>query len=141
VGNSQLVCALNQLKENIDSGPFNAIQNAVAHALRHHERIVPPIREKFKQRALDFCAVLRAGGWQFPDPKGSCFVWARPPVKCDSLDAVYFMLDKISVLTAPGSGFGKYGEGYVRFSLTEPDHMLKEAAKRIKLLDWSLLKQ
>jgi LL-diaminopimelate aminotransferase len=140
VGNSQLVCALNQLKENIDSGPFNALQNAVAHALKHHERIVPPIREKFKQRAAAFCAVLRESGWQFPDPQGSCFVWARPPVKCASLDAVYFMLDKISVLTAPGSGFGKYGEGYVRFSLTEPDQALKEAAKRIKLLDWSLLK-
>jgi len=50
------------------------------------------------------------------------------------------MLDKISVLTAPGSGFGKCGEGYVRFSLTEPDAALKEAAKRIKQLDWSLLK-
>jgi LL-diaminopimelate aminotransferase len=140
VGNSKLVCALNQLKENIDSGPFNAIQNAVAYGLKHHEKIVPPIREKFKHRAAAFCAALKANGWHFPDPKGSCFVWARPPVKCTSIDAVYFMLEKASILTAPGSGFGKYGEGYVRFSLTEPDTALKEAERRIKALDWTALK-
>jgi len=140
VGNSKLVCALNQLKENIDSGPFNAIQNAVAYALRHHEKIVPPIRAKFKQRAGLFCKALRESGWRFPDPEGSCFVWARPPAAVRSLDAVYFMLEKASILTAPGSGFGKYGEGYVRFSLTEPDSALKEAACRIKALDWSSLK-
>ena len=51
VGNSKLVCALNQLKENIDSGQFNAVQNAVAFALRNHEKIVPGIRERFRLRA------------------------------------------------------------------------------------------
>lgn len=141
VGNGKLVCALNQLKENIDSGPFNAIQNAVAYGLKHHEKIVPPIREHFKRRAAAFCAALKANGWQFPDPKGSCFVWARPPVRCSSIDAVYHMLDKASILTAPGSGFGKYGEGYVRFSLTEPDVKLKEVERRIKALDWSKFKK
>jgi LL-diaminopimelate aminotransferase len=140
VGNSKLVCALNQLKENIDSGPFNAIQNAVAYGLKHHEEIVPPIRARFKARAERFCAALHHAGWRFPDPKGSCFVWARPPVKCASLDAVLFMLEKASILTAPGSGFGKCGEGYVRFSLTEPDAKLAEAARRIKALDWRTIK-
>jgi len=140
VGNSKLVCALNQLKENIDSGPFNAIQNAVAFALKHHDRIVPPIRAHFKRRADSFCGALAACGWKFACPGGSCFVWARPPAKCSSMGAVYFMLEHASILTAPGSGFGKYGEGYVRFSLTEPDAKLGEAIRRLKALDWSLLK-
>ncbi|MCM2266203.1 MAG: aminotransferase class I/II-fold pyridoxal phosphate-dependent enzyme [Elusimicrobiales bacterium] len=139
VGNSKLVCALNQLKENIDSGPFNAIQNAVAYGLKHHEAIVPPIRARFKARADAFCAALDASGWKFRHPGGSCFVWARPPVKASSLDAVMFMLDKAAILTAPGSGFGLCGEGYVRFSLTEPDARLKEAARRLRALDWGLL--
>ncbi|OGR67287.1 MAG: hypothetical protein A2081_01445 [Elusimicrobia bacterium GWC2_61_19] len=140
VGNSKLVCALNQLKENIDSGPFNAVQNAVAFALRNHQSIVPPIREKFRKRADAFCKGLAACGWKFALPGGSCFIWARPPVKCPSLDAVYFMLEKASILTAPGSGFGRYGEGYVRFSLTEPDKKLEETIRRIKNLDWNGLK-
>ncbi|OGR76509.1 MAG: hypothetical protein A2X32_12070 [Elusimicrobia bacterium GWC2_64_44] len=140
VGNSKVVCALNQVKENIDSGPFNAIQNAVAYALKHHEQIVPPIREHFKKRAELFCRTLHETGWRFPDPRGSCFVWARPPVNCSSLDAVYFMLEHAHILTAPGSGFGRYGEGFVRFSLTEPDARLAEAARRVRALDWKKLK-
>lgn len=140
VGNSKLVCALNQLKENIDSGPFNAVQNAVAFALKHHERIVPPIRDTFRKRAEFFCKGLAESGWQFSPPAGGCFVWARPPVKRSSLDAVYFMLEKALVLTAPGSGFGRFGEGYVRFSLTEPDLKLREALRRITALNWTSLK-
>lgn len=140
VGNKRLVCALNQLKENIDSGPFNAVQNAVAFALKHHESIVPPIRAHFKRRADRFCGALEAAGWRFRRPGGSCFVWARPPVDRSSLDAVYFMLEKAHILTAPGSGFGRYGEGYVRFSLTEPDARLDEALQRLKALDWKQLK-
>ncbi len=140
VGNSKLVCALNQLKENIDSGPFNAVQNAVAFALKHHETIVPPIREVFRKRADSFCDALTESGWKFSRPGGSCFIWARPPVKCASLDAVLFMLEKAALLTAPGSGFGKFGEGYIRFSLTEPEAKLKEALRRITALDWNGLK-
>ncbi len=140
VGNSKIVCGLNQLKENIDSGPFNAIQNAVAFALKNHEKIVPAVREKFRKRADYFCDGLEAAGWRFSRPGGGCFVWARPPVNRKSIDTVYYMLDKVSVLTAPGSGFGKYGEGFVRFSLTEPDTVLRKALKRISSLDWSGLK-
>lgn len=136
VGNGPLVRALNQLKENIDSGPFNAVQNAVAYGLRHHEEIVPPVREHFKRRAGAFCRALHETGWKFPDPQGSCFVWARPPAGCTSLEAVYFMLEKAHILTAPGSGFGRCGEGFVRFSLTEPDTRLAEAVKRLRALDW-----
>ena len=137
VGNSKLVCALNQLKENIDSGQFNAVQNAVAFALRNHDKILPAVRGRFKARAAAFCAGLREAGWHFVEPKGSCFVWAKPPVKCASIDAVCYMLEKISLLAAPGSGFGRFGEGFIRFSLTEPEPVLAAAVKRIKSLDWA----
>ena len=49
------------------------------------------------------------------------------------------MLEKISLLAAPGSGFGKFGEGYIRFSLTEPEAALADAIGRIKSLDWSMV--
>lgn len=137
VGNTKLVCALNSLKENIDSGQFNAIQNSVAYALDNHERIVPEIREKFKQRAMMFSQGLKECGWHLKEPQGSCFIWAKPPIKTDSLKAAYYMLEKIYVLTAPGSGFGKYGNGYIRFSLTESDELLSETISRLKMLDWS----
>ncbi|GAB4028941.1 MAG: LL-diaminopimelate aminotransferase [Elusimicrobiota bacterium] len=137
VGNSKLVCALNQIKENIDSGQFNAIQNAVAYGLDNHDRIVPQVREKFKERAVFFHDALSECGWKMRAPGGSCFIWARTPVKCSSERAAVFLLENAEVLSAPGSGFGKNGEGYIRFSLTLEDELLREAAEKIQNLDWS----
>jgi len=34
----------------------------------------------------------------------------------------------------PGIGFSQYGEGFVRFALTQPEERLTEAIKRIKPL-------
>jgi LL-diaminopimelate aminotransferase len=34
-------------------------------------------------------------------------------------------------MCAPGTGFGQYGEGFVRFALVAPERQLKEAARRI----------
>lgn len=137
IGNSKIVCALNQIKENIDSGQFNAIQNTLAYALDNHDRIVPAIREKFKERADFFSKALVEYGWKIVKPGGSCFIWAKTPVKCDSEDAAVFLLENADVLAAPGSGFGKNGQGYLRFSLTLEDELIKEAAEKIQNLDWS----
>ncbi|MEO0005512.1 MAG: alanine transaminase, partial [candidate division WOR-3 bacterium] len=41
------------------------------------------------------------------------------------------LLENCRVVTAPGIGFGRYGEGYVRFALVVPDKKLQEAARRI----------
>jgi len=108
----------------------------VAFALRNHETIVPRIRKRFKLRAAAFSGGLKECGWSFIEPKGSCFIWAKPPVKISSIDAVCLMLERAALLAAPGSGFGKYGEGYIRFSLTEPEQVLAQAIKRIKSIDW-----
>jgi len=35
---------------------------------------------------------------------------------------------------APGTGFGEYGEGYIRFALVEDEQVLREAVKRIKFV-------
>jgi len=44
------------------------------------------------------------------------------------------VLKATGVVITPGSGFGKDGEGYVRFSLTLPSERLREAVGRIKAL-------
>jgi len=136
VGNGRLVCALNQLKENFDSGQFNAIQNAVAYGLDRYDDIVPPVRRRFKERAEMFCDGLEKAGWRFRRPEGSCFVWARPPYDIPSTEAVMFMLEEAGVLAAPGIGFGAHGEGFVRFSTTEPEDRLEKAIKNISALNW-----
>lgn len=43
-------------------------------------------------------------------------------------------LIEIGVVITPGIGFGLYGEGFVRFALTQPEQRILEAIERISTL-------
>jgi LL-diaminopimelate aminotransferase len=47
------------------------------------------------------------------------------------MDFVKKLID-VGVILTPGNGFGKYGEGFVRFALTQPVDKIKEALERIE---------
>ena len=47
------------------------------------------------------------------------------------MDFTRELLDKTGVVVAPGSGFGKAGEGYVRIALCVPEERLNEACRRM----------
>ena len=137
IGNARAVQALCSLKENIDSGQFNAIQETAAFCLENHARLAEPIRKTFKSRTQFFARELKKAGWLLSEPQAAFFVWARPPAgHCSSLEAVYKILKETSVLASPGSGFGMCGEGFVRFSLCAPDGRIKEAARRLAEIKW-----
>lgn len=66
-------------------------------------------------------------------PKGAFYAFssikneATPSARMSDL-----LLEKAKVLAVPGSGFGKYGEGYVRFVYAKPMPVLKQLIERIK---------
>lgn len=136
IGNQAAIGALARLKDNLDSGQFNAIQETAVFCLKEHGRLAPPIRRTFEERAGLFTAALRKSGWRVFTPGATFFVWARPPAGGKSLDCVYRLLSEAAVLATPGSGFGPSGEGYVRFSLTAPEKRIKEAAERLSRMAW-----
>ena len=41
-------------------------------------------------------------------------------------------LINVGVVLTPGTGFGEYGEGFVRFALTQPAERIKEALEIIE---------
>ena len=47
------------------------------------------------------------------------------------------LLEKAHVAVAPGVGFGKHGEGYVRVGLLHAEDRLREAINRIDKLNFS----
>jgi LL-diaminopimelate aminotransferase len=135
-GNARAVQALTKIKDNMDSGQFNAVQETGTFCLQNHERLAAPVRLAFKKRMEFFTKALTAAGWQVFVPETTFFVWAKPPKGGKSMDAVYRMLAESAVLGTPGSGFGPSGEGYVRFALCAPDARIKEAARRIAKIAW-----
>ncbi|MGH7933228.1 MAG: LL-diaminopimelate aminotransferase [Candidatus Binataceae bacterium] len=137
VGNAALVGALGAVKTNVDSGVFQAVQEAAITALDGCEGDDDKLREYcaiYKERRDLMVAALRELGLQCDAPRATFYIWAQVPRGYTSVSFTERLLKETGVVITPGSGFGKGGEGFVRFSLTVPSERLHEAVARIKAL-------
>jgi LL-diaminopimelate aminotransferase len=131
LGNRDLVSAYWQLKTNIDSGMFEALQEASAAALRSDQASVAEMCAIYQRRRDVLVAALRRIGLRVDPPKGAIYVWARVPEGDTSASFTERVLEEAAVVISPGAAYGPSGEGFVRMSLTVPDERLYEAADRI----------
>jgi len=131
VGNREVLAGLGKIKSNLDSGVFQAVQEASITALNTDEAILSDIRKTYQDRRDVLYEGLKGMGIEVIRPKASFYLWAKVPKQFDSSSFVAHILDKAGVLTTPGNGFGAPGEGYVRFALTVPVGRMKEAVERL----------
>ena len=79
---------------------------------------------------------LKRIGWDnINAPLGTMFVWAPLPknyIEMGSLEFSKKLLKNGKVAVAPGIGFGSNGEGYLRISLVENEHRIRQAIRNIK---------
>ncbi|ABB38767.1 LL-diaminopimelate aminotransferase [Oleidesulfovibrio alaskensis G20] len=134
VGNASLVAGLGKVKENMDSGAFQAVQEAAIVALRDGDAFLAEIRDIYRKRRDTVIAALNKIGITCRVPEASLYVWARVPEGYTSSDFVTRVLQETGVVMTPGNGFGAAGEGYFRISLTVNDERLEEAVSRIASL-------
>ncbi|MGB3128480.1 MAG: LL-diaminopimelate aminotransferase [Dehalococcoidia bacterium] len=131
VGNAGMVDALMKVKSNIDSGIPQAIQYAAIEALLGDQSCIAEHNAIYQRRRDLVVKTLTKIGLRLKPPMASLYVWARIPEGYTSLDFCTKLLDETSVVVTPGSGYGKYGEGYIRVSLTTPDDRLEEGLARL----------
>lgn len=135
VGNKDLIGALAKLKTYYDYGIFTPIQVAGITALRESQECVNEIVATYQRRRDALISGLNSMVWKVEKPKATMYVWARIPDKFQKIGSMKFsldLLDKAEVAVSPGIGFGKFGEGYVRFALVENEQRIKQAVKNIK---------
>ncbi len=135
VGNARILKSLAKTKSYIDFGLFKPIQYAAIKALIGPQDCVKKTVQTYKRRRDTLIEGLKEIGWVIPKPKATFYVWARIPDKYSALTSMEFaafMIKEAGVVVAPGTGFGEYGEGYIRFSLVEGEREIGEAIKRIK---------
>ncbi|MHB8880258.1 MAG: LL-diaminopimelate aminotransferase [Thermodesulfovibrionales bacterium] len=132
VGNRDVLAGLGKIKSNLDSGVFQAVQEASIVALGTDDALLSGIRHTYQQRRDVLYEGLRGIGLEMAKPKASFYLWAKVPGGHTSTGFVAHLLEKAGVLSTPGSGFGAPGEGYVRFALTVPVERTQEAVGRIK---------
>ncbi len=132
VGNKELVSALGAVKTNVDSGAFEAVQWAGIEALNNYNRLVPDFRKVFEKRRDVMIEGLRGLGLKVIRPKATFYLWIKVPTGYDSTNFSTHLLTKAGIIVTPGNGFGKYGEGFVRFALTVKAERIKEAIARLR---------
>jgi len=131
VGSPDLLRALLRIKQNTDSGPFGAIQDAAAWALDHGDRLAARNRALYRSRRDAFCGELAGSSWPVPAPEATFYVWAPVPGGQDAYRFTLDLLRECRVIAAPGVGFGHHGKGFIRFALVQDEKRLRTAARRI----------
>ncbi|MCX5708079.1 MAG: LL-diaminopimelate aminotransferase [Candidatus Omnitrophica bacterium] len=131
-GNKSLVAGLAKVKSNLDSGIFSAIQVAATAALEADDSHIRKMCQIYQERRDCLVSGLKALGWKTQNPKATFYVWVKTPRGKSSIDCAAEILEKANLVATPGVGFGKYGEGYIRFALTVKVEKIKEAIERLK---------
>ncbi|MCE5336252.1 MAG: LL-diaminopimelate aminotransferase [Desulfobacteraceae bacterium] len=136
VGNKEIIGGLGQIKSNIDSGAFNAVQWAGIAALEGDQAPVAQMQRVYEERRDILIAGLRKAGLDPEVPKATFYVWCPTPKGYKSKEFTSLLLREAGIVTTPGSGFGEPGEGYVRMALTVSKERIGEAVERIGRLSF-----
>jgi len=132
VGRSEIVSGLGRIKTNIDSGVFQAIQEAGTEALNHLDTPLPEIINTYERRRDVMVKGLREIGLEVDRPKATFYLWIQVPKGYSSAQFATLLIEKGGIVATPGNGFGEEGEGYIRMALTVDEKRLKEAIERLK---------
>ena len=131
VGNSEALNGLGQIKSNIDSGVFNAIQYAGITALETDQSCITEMQKVYQERRDILIRGLRKTGLNPQTPRATFYVWCPTPPGYKSKDFTTLLLRQTGIVTTPGSGFGAAGEGYIRMALTVNKERIGEAVDRM----------
>jgi len=132
VGCTDVIGALGQVKSNIDSGAFQAVQIAGITALEADQTCVENMRQTYTERRDILVAGLNSAGLSIEKPRATFYLWVEVPQGQTSAGFASLLLTEAGIVTTPGNGFGKAGEGYIRMALTVDRERIREAVERIK---------
>lgn len=129
VGNPEILAGLGRVKSNMDSGVFDAVQEAAVAALTGSQQCVADACAVYQERRDVLVKGLNELGFDVRAPKATFYVWM--PVE-DCMKTAAQFLNEAGIVVTPGVGFGESGAGYVRFAITRSVERIEEALDRIR---------
>ncbi|MEA5511480.1 LL-diaminopimelate aminotransferase [Crocosphaera sp. UHCC 0190] len=135
IGNAELIKALKQVKAVVDFNQYRGILNGAIAALNSADDTVKKTVATFQKRRDAFINALDNIGWPVTPPQATMYVWAKlpDPWATKSIEFCTELVAATGVAVSPGAGFGKQGEGYVRFALVHEPDILELAVNKIAL--------
>ncbi|CBE69363.1 MAG: LL-diaminopimelate aminotransferase [Candidatus Methylomirabilis oxygeniifera] len=131
VGCREVLSGLGRIKTNLDSGVFQAVQEAAIAALNGPQECVEAMRAVYKERRDALVDGLLALGFVVDKPQATFYVWIGVPKEHTSASFASALLSDVGIVMTPGTGFGRSGEGYIRAALTVDVSRIREAIERI----------
>jgi LL-diaminopimelate aminotransferase len=139
-GNSLVVRAFADAKDNFDSGQFKAIQRAAIYALQHPE-ITVEIAAKYNRRLEMLATTLNAAGFRAKKPAASFFLYVRAPKGivggprfANGEEFSQYLIREKLICTVPWDDAGPYVRLSVTFqaaTLEEEKHVVAEIGRRL----------
>ena len=136
LGNAEMIAALMVVKSNLDSGIPQAVQHMGIEALESPLESMEERNAVYQGRRDRVVKVLRDIGLYVDPPKASLYVWARVPEGYTSAEFTSLLLKERDLVVTPGTGYGRFGEGYIRLSLTIAEEDLVRGLAR--LTSWQI---
>ncbi len=135
-GREEVIAGLGKVKTNIDSGVFQAIQEAGITALQLDDAVTNDLRAIYQERRDVLVAGLKKLGLALETPEAAFYVWIEVPKGFTSASFTAHLIEKAGIVTTPGNGFGDPGEGYIRMTVTTTKERLAEAVERMHKIGW-----
>jgi LL-diaminopimelate aminotransferase len=132
VGNATGIKGLAQVKTNVDSGVFKAIQRAAIAGFQTNEEELQKLMSVYQKRRDIIVEGLQSLGWPIEAPKATLYLWAPVPQGYSSTEFVTLLLEKCGIIVPPGNGYGTAGEGFFRIALTVADERMQEGIQRMR---------
>ena len=132
VGNKQVLAGLGKVKSNLDSGVFQAVQEAGIVGLRDGDALAEGIRSVYQERRDALLPGLKRIGLDVEPLHAAFYVWITVPQGFSSAAFTAHLLEKAGIVTTPGNGFGEAGEGFIRMTLCTTKERLLEAVARME---------
>ncbi len=136
VGNEDILKGLLKVKTNVDSGVFQAVQEAAIAALTGSYECIDENCRIYGERRDVLVDGLRDLGFKVEKPKATFYVWCEVPEGYTSIEFTKKLLNDAGVLVTPGVGFGEHGEGFVRFALTKDVETIEKAVERLGRIEF-----
>ena len=134
VTNKELAQQFVKLATNSFSCVATFVQMAGIEALRGPQDAVEEMRKRYEERRnLIINGLNEIPGFRVKMPKGAFY--AFPNIEGtgkSSKELSDYLLNEAGVATLPGTSFGEYGEGFIRFSYATSLDNIKEGLRRVK---------
>jgi aspartate/methionine/tyrosine aminotransferase len=128
----RIIKTMYKAAEFITSNPAAMVQRAGIVALRDGESYISGLRNHYAQRRAQVTAGLRAiPGVSLADPQGAFYAFPKFTFVTDSAAFTAALVRETGVALAPGVGFGRDGEGYIRVCFASTEATVGDALARL----------